>query len=71
MQKRGKFMSHGGARPGAGRKPTGRKTTKATIYEEDRELINNYATSMNIPVNELLHRIFRHENFVDFINKLK
>jgi len=61
-------MAHGGARPGAGRKPIGKQTTKATIYKADRELINGYALSMGISVNELLHRIFRHEKFENFFN---
>ncbi len=57
---------HGGARKGAGRPKKGQTTTKATIYRSDRELINGYALSQGVPVNELLHRIFRHEKFEQF-----
>lgn len=46
-------------------------TTKATIYKSDRELINSYALSLGISVNELLHRIFRNENFEEFFNDIK
>ena len=45
----------GGKRVGAGRPATGRTTTKATIYIRDRELINNYAKSLDISVNELVN----------------
>lgn len=63
-------MTRGGARPGAGRKPTGKTTTKATIYIKDREMINNYANSLKISVNELIHRIFTHEKFEDYLKLL-
>jgi len=61
----------GGKRVGAGRPATGRTTTKATIYIRDRELINNYAKSLDISVNELIHRIFTHEDFEQYLSKLK
>ena len=53
----------GGGRVGAGRPRTGINTTKATIYKSDRELINSYASALNVSVNELFHRIFHHEDF--------
>ena len=62
---------HGGKRKGAGRPKANQPTTKATIYKSDRELINSYALSLGISVNELLHRIFRNENFEEFFNKIK
>lgn len=71
MQKRGKLMTRGGARPGAGRKPTGKTTTKATIYIKDRDMINNYAKYLEISVNELIHRIFTNEKFEEFLETLK
>lgn len=64
------LMTRGGARPGSGRKPTGKTTTKATIYIKDRELINNYAKTLNVSVNELIHRIFAHEKFEDYLKLL-
>ena len=64
-------MPRGGARVGAGRKPTGKTTTKATIYIKDRELINSYANELNISVNELIHRIFTNEKFKDYLKTLK
>lgn len=64
-------MTRGGARPGAGRKPIGKQTTKATIYKIDRELINGYALLLGISVNELMHRVFRHKDFENFLDKLK
>ncbi len=62
---------HGGKRAGAGRPKSNQPTTKATIYKSDRDLINRYALSLGIPVNELLHRIFRNENFEEFFKTLK
>lgn len=63
--------THGGKRDGAGRKKTGRTTTKATIYKSDRELINNYALSLGIPVNELIHRIFNHKDFEKLLEDIE
>lgn len=63
-------MPRGGKREGSGRPKTNRPTTKATIYLEDRELLNSFADSLNIPVNELIHRLIRNKKFEDFINKL-
>ena len=63
--------NRGGARVGAGRPRTGINTTKATIYKSDRELINSYASALNVSVNELIHRIFHHEDFEKYFNKLK
>ena len=63
-------MPRGGKREGSGRKKTGRVTTKATIYLEDRELLNTYAESLNIPVNEFIHRLLSNGKFKEFISKL-
>ena len=65
------MAQHGGKRAGAGRPKTGITTTKATIYKSDRELINSYASVLNVSVNELIHRIFHHEDFNNYFNKLK
>lgn len=64
------MAQHGGKRVGAGRPKTGITTTKATIYKRDRELINSYATKFGISVNELIHRIFRHESFEQFLENI-
>ena len=63
-------MSRGGARTGAGRPATGKNTTKATIYIKDRDLLNEYAKSLDISVNELIHRIIRSENFDEYLKTL-
>ena len=63
-------MPAGGRREGAGRPKTGKTTTKATIYKIDRELIKDYAFSLGISVNELIHRIFRHEDFEEYLEKI-
>lgn len=63
-------MPAGGKRANAGRKPTGKTTTKATIYKSDRELINGYALSLGISVNELIHRVFTNPKFEDYLNNI-
>ncbi len=63
-------MPRGGKREGAGRKGNNKPNTKATIYLEDRELLNNYAKSLNLPVNEFLHRIINDKRFTTFIKDL-
>lgn len=63
-------MPSGGKRANAGRKPTGKTTTKATIYKSDRELINSYALSLGISVNELIHRVFTNPKFEDYLNNI-
>lgn len=63
-------MPRGGKREGAGRKKTNRSTTKATIYLEDRELLNSYADTLEIPVNELIHRLIRNEKFDEYLKNL-
>ncbi len=62
-------MPRGWKREGAGRKGANKPTTKATIYLEDRELLNNYAKSLNLPVNEFLHRV-NNNRFQSFISEL-
>lgn len=64
------LMSRGGKREGAGRPATGKNTTKATIYIKDRDLLNSYAQSLDISVNELISRIIRNENFDKYLKKL-
>jgi len=64
-------MSRGGKRIGSGRPKINRPTTKATIYLEDRELLNSYAESLKIPVNELIHRLIRNETFEEFLKKIR
>lgn len=64
-------MPRGGARVGAGRKATGKNTTKATIYIKDRDLLNSYAQSLEVSVNELIHRIITNEQFKEYLETLK
>lgn len=64
-------MPKGGKRENAGRKPTGKATSKATIYLEDRELINDYAKSFGVPVNEFIHRVINHSEFSNFVDNLR
>lgn len=63
-------MPRGGKRDGAGRPATGKNTTKATIYIKDRDLLNSYAQSLDISVNELIHRIIRNEGFDEYLKEL-
>ena len=63
-------MATGGARVGAGRPKTNKPTTKATIYRADRKIINDYALSLGIPVNELMHRVFTHKDFESYNTKI-
>lgn len=63
-------MTRGGERIGAGR-PAGKPTTKASIYVEDRELLNNYAKSFGVSVNEFIHRVITHSKFNDFISGMR
>lgn len=56
-------MARGGRRAGAGRPATGRTTTKVTVYIEDRDILNDYARRMGIPVNEYIHRVLHHKDF--------
>ena len=64
-------MGRGGLREGAGRKSSGKPTTKATIYTEDRELLNSLAKELNIPVNELIHRVFRNNKLTNILEEIK
>ena len=64
-------MPRGGKREGAGRKPSLNQTTKATIYLSDRPLLNSYAHSLGIPVNELIHKVINHPKFNNIIDDLK
>ncbi|NLE05258.1 MAG: hypothetical protein GX638_10740 [Crenarchaeota archaeon] len=61
----------GGERKGAGRPCKNKPTTKATIYLEDRELLNSYAEQLNIPVNDLLHKLIRHPEIKNILETLK
>ena len=64
-------MGRGGSREGAGRKSTGKPTTKATIYVEDRELLNSIAKDLNIPVNELIHRVLKNNKLMNILEEIK
>ena len=64
-------MAKGGYRVNAGRKPSGKPTTKATIYLEDRQILNDYAKSFGITVNELIHRIINNSNIQKIIENFE
>lgn len=61
----------GGKREGAGRPAKNKPTTKATIYVEDRELLNSYAQELNMPVNDLIHKLIRLPEIKTILEKLK
>lgn len=60
-------MPAGGKRVNAGRKHTCKITTKANMYIE---LINGYALSLGIFVNELIHRVFTIPKFEDYLRTI-
>jgi len=61
----------GGKRAGSGRPSKNKPITKATIYLEDREVLNLYAEELNIPVNELIHKVIKHPEFKNLLKDLK
>lgn len=58
----------GGKRKGAGRPSRGLPTTKITVYNETREIINKFAKEANIPVVELMYKMVHHKDFNVLIN---
>ena len=64
-------MPRGGRRVGAGRPSKGLPITKATIYLSDREVLNNYAESFGMPVNEFIHQVLNNQHFNKIIEDLK
>jgi len=64
-------MPRGGARTGAGRKSRKLDTSKIAAYIQDRELLNQLAIELDIPVVELLHQIIIHKDFNNLIENLK
>lgn len=64
-------MVSGGKREGAGRKSRGLEKGKISAYIQDRELLNQLAKELEIPVIELLHQILMHKDFTKLIEKLK
>lgn len=64
-------MPRGGKREGAGRKSRKLDTSKIAAYIQDRELLNQLAIELDIPVVELLHQIITHKDFNNLIENLK
>lgn len=61
----------GGKREGAGRPSRGLPTTKVTVYQETRDLLNQYAKELDMPVVELMYRLVNCDDFKDIIEKIK
>lgn len=64
-------MPRGGYRENAGRKSRGIPTSKVTVYQCDRDAINQYAKSLSISANELIYRLIRHSEFEKIIKDLE
>ena len=67
-------MPRGGKREGAGRPSRGLPTTKVTVYNQTRDILNKYAKDANIPVVELIYKMVHHNDFdvlIKFILKEK
>ena len=62
-------MPRGGKRQNAGRKSTGRQTTKVNVFIEDRELLNSYSKEFNISVNGFISQIVNNEKFRVYVDK--
>ena len=58
----------GGKRPGAGRPSRGLPTTKVTVYEGTREILNKYSKDTGIPVAEIMYKMVHHKDFDTLIN---
>jgi len=58
----------GGSRKGAGRPSRGLPTTKVTVYEQTRNILNKYAKDAGIPVVELMYKMVHHKDFNVLIN---
>lgn len=64
----------GGKREGAGRPSRGLPTTKVTVYNSTRDILNKYAKNAGIPTVELMYKMIHHKDFdvlVKFILKEK
>lgn len=61
-------MPRGGKRDGAGRPSRGLPTTKVTVYNETRDILNKYAKEAKTPVVELMYKMVHHRDFGTLIN---
>lgn len=62
-------MPRGGKRQNAGRKATGRQTTKVNVFIEDRELLNSYSKEFNMPVNSFISKLVNNDDFRTYVDK--
>jgi hypothetical protein len=61
-------MPRGGKRTGAGRPSRGLPTTKVTVYEQTRDILNEYSKKTGIPVVEIMYKMVHHNDFDTLIN---
>lgn len=61
----------GGKREGSGRPSKNRPTTKATVYIEDRELLNAYSQELGMSVNDLIHEILNNPQFNELLKSIE
>jgi|GEM_PF-3042714 len=61
-------MPRGGKRKGAGRPSRGLPTTKVTVYQDTRDILNKYAKDAGITVVELMYKMVHHNDFGTLIN---
>lgn len=62
-------MPRGGKRQNAGRKATGRQTTKVNVFIEDRELLNSYSKEFNMSVNSFISKLVNNDDFRVYVDK--
>lgn len=67
-------MPRGGKREGAGRPSRGLPTTKVTVYNQTRDILNKHSKDAGLPVVELMYKMVHHRDFdtlIKFILKEK
>ena len=64
------MSQRGGFREGSGRKGRGGKFTKVSVYLETKELIDNYAKALNLPMAEMIYRLFKHPETPHLLDKI-
>lgn len=62
-------MPRGGLRQNAGRKSTGRITSKVNVYIEDREILNSYSKEFNMSVNGFISKLVNNDDFRAYVDK--
>lgn len=58
----------GGKREGAGRPSRGLPTTKVTVYNKTRDVLNRYSKETGLPVVEIMYKMVHHKDFDTLIN---